>query len=447
MKTTVNEDEAEITIEPEPRPRSPTPPPSRGVTSAERSRASSVTEAVNALRNAYDSDSVSSRAPSFHWMHSERERHVDPAPQPKAGDVMFFPADAHVKTTRHEHHNDEEESKKHESDYVYTQVIKASVAEPDPPSKEDREAVYGYTKVIRASTRSYTADGSGRDSPVAVAGTSHANEGYEVPIRRTTMGTREVPYETEHGPIATGTSKMGVSMSDRLTRTVEDGDRTRFSAYNLGAMNFADEDNDDDDKIDPAQLRVKRPDTPPSDIPRRSVNRSSYRPPTPPNDIPLITPRESREVPPLNLPSTVTSPRDPYASYRPATPPTDFPITPRPPTPPLYFQSNAAKSPRPATPPFDAPDTSRSAIASPLNRSLAIDPSTGDPGSFQARQRLIESHLKKNQSGGPAPKPQTTTPAAPKFKAAPEPPKPYVPPVKITPGVIPPPPPPPPLPK
>ncbi|XP_052788376.1 proteoglycan 4-like [Mya arenaria] len=430
-----NTTEAEVTIV----PQTLTPPQSRGVTSAERSRASSVTEAVNALKrsvNAYDTDSVSSRAPSFRWMHSEPA--PTPVPAPVTGDVMFFPADAHVETTRHEHKADSET--REDNDYVYTQVIKQSVREDSTTKTDDKEKenVYGYTKVIRSYRE------SGRDSPVAAAASSATNEGYEVPVRRATKGTRDedVPYETEHSRRPVDFSKAGASMSDRLQHMVEDGDKTRFSHYNLGAMNFGTEE---EDEIEPVQLRVKRPETPPNDIPRSSFYSQSHkRPKTPPNDIPLVTPRESTEVPPLNLPSQMTSPRDPYTSYRPPTPPTDF--TPRPPTPPLFFGSKP-KSDRPETPPFDGPNTSRSAAASPLNRSMAVDPATGEPGSFHARARLIEAHLKRNQGGTPTPKPSTTT-AVPKFKqAAPAPPKPPGPTVHVTPGVVPPAPPPPPVPK
>ncbi|KAH3860874.1 hypothetical protein DPMN_023797 [Dreissena polymorpha] len=80
--------------------------------------------------------------------------------------------------------------------------------------------------------------------------------------------------------------------------------------------------------------------------------------------------------------------------------------------------SNAASSNhtnRPKTPPFDAPETARSGLASQgnvLNRSLAVEPTTGQPGSFQARQRLIEAHLQKNQSGPAPSKPTPSTSVA-----------------------------------
>lgn len=369
------------------------------------------------MGHADDSDSTdSSRAPSFTWAHDEPK-----APQPRAGDVMFFPAGTHVDDQRHTEPEPE--------------VHKPQPAQDDP---------YVYTKVIKTSVKENQRRRSS-DSPVQAenpAPTKFANEGYEVPVSRNT-GTRdeEISYETEHGRAANRNTNIGASMSDRLQDLVETGDKTRFTHYNIGAMNFGDEE----EEIDPDQIRHRRPNTPPPEPEADHIYaRAIKRPESPPNDIPLITPRESREVPPLDLDSAVASPRDQSFSYRPATPPKDFPITPK----------SSFVSPRPRTPPTDFPMTPKEETislipdTSDLNRSLAVDPSTGDPGSFQARQRLIEAHLMKNASSSnvPAPKPkETTTTATPPYKTTPAPPPAPV--IEITPGVIPPAPPPPPLPK
>ncbi|XP_052261684.1 uncharacterized protein LOC127865771 [Dreissena polymorpha] len=472
VKATAAED-TEVVIERRPRSRSRTPPPSRDVTSALQSRAMSEADDFNKLRRstkgAYESDSESSNAPSFRWAHAE------PAPEPVEGDVMFFPSGTLVDTQRHDSKTHEPLNTRKDDDYVYTQVIKASTREsvvrkddtdkdgvygythvirsstkntgegPKASTREsvvrkddtDKDGVYGYTHVIRSSTKN-TGEEPSRNSPVAVAGPSSAgDEGYEVPIRRSAKGPS---YETEHGIGRTGSiGNIGASMSDRLQYLVEDGEKSRFTKYNAGAINFGDDDVDDDE-IDPVQLRVKRTETPPTIIPRDSLySTSSKRPATPPSDIPPSA-RESTEVPPLILPkSTVVSPREPYSSYRPSTPPNDIPFTPRPPTPPLHFSSNAASSNhtnRPKTPPFDAPETARSGLASQgnvLNRSLAVEPTTGQPGSFQARQRLIEAHLQKNQSGPAPSKPTPSTSAAHRAEPTPVAPKPYVPLVHVTP--------------
>ncbi|XP_045213470.2 cell surface glycoprotein 1-like [Mercenaria mercenaria] len=425
-QVTIIRAEAEVNTDQTSQSRILTPPP----TQTERSRASSVTEAVNALRMSVkdhlDDDNVStsshsSKAPSFGWTQSEQR-----APDPVAGDVIFYPAGTQVETSRH--------------------------TEPHAIQKED---VYSYTKVIRSSAKA--SEPLPPESPIpAREPTSHSNEGYEVPkdIRRSATGTRdeEKHYQTEHDPVIGPYSDIGTSMSDRLQHLVEDGDKSRFSHYNVGAINFAEEEGDEE----PVQMRVKRPDTPPSDIPRESFySKVIKRPKSPPNDIPIVSPRESTEVPPLNLTSTVNSPRE--QSYRPSTPPKDFPITPqssfirpRPSTPPTDFPmtpKDSGVSARPATPPYDGLDTSR---VGETQRSTAVDPTTGEPGSFQARQRLIEAHLMKNAQPGPSGSGATAKPAQssvpkPAFTPAPQPPP--VPVVTVTPGVVPPAPPPPPLPR
>jgi hypothetical protein len=370
-----------------------------------------------------DSDSNSSHssnAPSFGWAQTEHR-----APDPVAGDVIFFPAGTEVETSR----NREPHAK--EDVYSYTKVIKSSMKEKTPPPPESPEP-----------------------HPAQM---SYANQGYETPkeLRRSTIGSRneENHYQTEPDTGYNPYSNIGASMSDRLQNLVEDGDKTRFSHYNVGAINFADEEGEEEEHV---EMRVKRPDTPPSDIPRESFYAKVIkRPKTPPNDIPVVSPRESTEVPPLNLASTVNSPRE--QSYRPATPPQDFPITPhssfvrpRPKTPPTDFPmtpTDSGVSARPPTPPYDAVDTSR---LGETQRSTAVDPSTGEPGSFQARQRLIEAHLLKN-AGSPAtsnpspPKPAQSSVPKPRFTPAPPPPS--VPVVTVIPGEVPPAPPPPPLPK
>ena len=399
-----------------------TPQPSHGVKSAERSRASSVTEAVRALKqsvmgHADDSDSSdSSRAPSFTWAHRERSPPPNAA-QPRTGDVMYFPAGAHVDTHRH------------------TEPVK----EPDQP-QPTQDDIYGYTKVIKSSVKDNQR--RARDSPELIqeptTRTHFAEEGYEVPLTRSTKGTRdeEVYYETEHGRVADRNTNIGSTMSDRLQNLVETGDKTRFTHYNIGAMNFGDEE----EEIDPEQIRTRRAVTPPDEpAPDHIYARAIRRPESPPNDIPLVSPRESREVPLLDFGSVVASPRDESYSYRPVTPPTDFPITPK------------SSFHRPRTPPTDFPMTPKeetfSAIPNGMDthRSTAVNPSTGEPGSFQARQRLIEAHLMKNTSSGPAPKPKVTpTPSYAKTTPAPAPPTHPV--IEVTPGVIPPAPPPPPIP-
>ncbi|KAL4239669.1 hypothetical protein ACF0H5_000475 [Mactra antiquata] len=437
----------EVVIEHESSSRPKTPPVAPIVLSTyaaptshdERSRASSVTEAVNALRMSVKDhldDSVSttshdsSKAPSFAWTKSHRHTDEQRAPDPVAGDVMFLPAGTAAPATRHS-------------------APEPKVSAFDEPKDE---VVYSYTKVIKSS-RNERAPSPIRESPAPIPGPRpHVNEGYEVPssLRRSKAGTRDEVrfYETEHDRTTGNYNQLGKSMSDRLQNLVEDGDKTRYSHYNLGAMNFGDEE---DKTEEPVQLRVRRPNTPPSDIP----NESHYaqvikRPRTPPNDIPLVSPRESTEVPPLNLRSTINSPREP--SYRPSTPPKDFPITPqssfmrpRPATPPTDFPMTPKTEALPVlpTPRYDVPDTARSE---------AVDPTTGVAGSFQARRRFIEAHLQKNISpAGPAQSSSASKPAAPKTKVAPPPPPqappPQVPAVHITPGVIPPAPPPPPLPK
>lgn len=375
--------------------------------STDRSRASSVTEAVKALKRSVqghldDSDSTdSSNAPSFNWAHTER------APDPASGDVMFFPAGTQVETKRHTHNEPEPHSSASHNDdpYVYTKVIKPSVKDG-----------------LRNSRR----------SPVEVEPTRFANEGYEVPVSRSVEGTRdeEIPYETEHDRVGKQTSNIGASMSDRLQDLVEEGDKSRFTHYNLGAMNFGEEEDEKDKE------QIRRPADRETD---HIYSRAIKRPESPPNDIPAVSPRVSAEVPPLNLHSDVGSPRDQSLSYRPATPPKDFPITPK-----SSFMSH-----RPRTPPTDFPMTPKEEsipVDSDLNRSLAVDPSTGEPGSFQARQRLIEAHLMKNTSGSNVqaqkPKATTTTPA---YRETSTQPPPSVPTVEVTPGVIPPAPPPPPI--
>lgn len=423
--------EAEINIDQASQSRLLTPPP----TKSERSRASSVTEAVNALRmsvkdhlDGNDSDSNvshSSKAPSFGWTQSEQR-----APDPVAGDVLFFPAGTVVETDRN--------------------------TEPHAKQKED---VYSYTKVIKSSTKERAPS---PESPAPVPGPKpYPNGGYEVPIdlRSSTKGTREEDrkYQTEHDPLTRAYSDIGASMSDRLQNLVEGGDKSRFSHYNVGAINFAEEDGEEE-LDEPVQMRVKRPETPPVDIPRNSYySKVIKRPRTPENDIPLISPRESTEVPPLNLTSTVNSPREQSYSYRPATPPKDFPITPqssfirpRPPTPPTDFPITpkaSMVSPRSPSPPYDVLNTSR---LGETHRSSAVDPTTGEPGSFQARQRLIEAHLQKNVQPGPSPggsAPKTVQSSAHQPTPTPAPQPPPAPLVTVTPGVIPPAPPPPPLPR
>lgn len=389
----------------------------------DRSRASSVTEAVNALRMSVqdhvddDSDSSSShsssKAPSFRWAHTEHQR----APEPKAGDVIFFAAGVEVETERNQ----------------------------EPHAKQKDDNVYSYSKVIKRSTKERAPSPERRESPVT-APPPVENEGYEVPkdLRRSTAGTREEEksYQTEHDRVTSGQySHIGVSMSDRLQHLVEDGDKSRVTHYNIGAIDFGDEE-PDAEKI---EMRVRRPDTPPVDIPGDSFySKVHRRPKTPPNDIPL-TSRDSAEVPRLNLGSSMYSPRDVNSSYRPSTPPKDFPITPqssfikpRPKTPPTDFPMTPTEDVnRPRTPPYDAPDTSRSA---------AVDPSTGEPGSFQARRRLIEAHLMKNVQSAPSKAPTAQTPPPKPAHTPAPPPAPSAPIVHVTPGVIPPPPPPPPLP-
>lgn len=394
----------------EPRARSTTPPPSRGMRSTDRSRASSVTEAVKAIQKSVqghdDGDTSDSSAPSFNWAHNHTER----APDPRPGDVVFLPADTQRK----------------------------SEPEPKPQSYTQNDDSHVYSRVIKTSSQREDQRIS-RASPVQVEPSrTFANEDYEIPLSRSTKGTRdeEISYETEHGRLQQRGTDLRASMSDRLQDLVETGDQSRFTSYNLGAVNFGEEE----DEVDAEQPQRRKSDTPP---PSTSVDhiyaRAIKRPASPPNDIPAVTPRVSAEVPPLDLYSTVGSPRD----SRPVTPPQDFPITPKP-----SFNMH-----RPRTPPTDFPMTPKEGPSSgfpentELNRSLAVNPSTGEPGSFQARQRLIEAHLQRNSSpsSAPAPKPkaQTTTPS---YKTTPAPAPPPVAPVEITPGVIPPAPPPPPLP-
>ena len=397
-----------------PRPETPPPPPPK--LSPERSRASSVTEGLRALSKSTkdhfgdDSDSDSSKAPSFNWAQTDR------APEPKAGDVMFFPAGTGTDT--------------------------------DTKKPDIKDQVYGYTKVIRQLVKESQPKASVMiqepEKPSTREPAELINGGYEVPK----SSLRRSAYETELSQTNRNYNDIGASMSDRLQSLVEDGDKTRFSKYNVGAISFEEDEGETEEEEEPVQLRVRdRPATPPADFPRDSFHSQvSARPNTPFRDIPLIIPRESTEIPPLDLQSSVNSPTDYRRLLRPVTPPHDYPVSPnRPKTPPKDFNT-----PRPPTPPRDI-DTNRSEIGNNnLNvsmRSQPVDPNTGAPGSFQARQRLIEAHLMRNVSPEKSSNEQSNRKTEVLQQEVPSTPAEAPPTMYAPPGTVPPPPPPPPLPK
>ena len=405
------------------RSKSRTPPPRtpQSRLSPDRSRASSVTEAVNALRMSVrqhgskdiDTDTAS-ELDSPRPLSSEEQR----APDPVAGDVLFYPAGAHPPALRETH-------------------------VPDLHNAPDTtDQVYSYTKVIKSNTIEHMTEETGmtQDSSSPAPLRSSAVERRGSPevtrssMRANYLGTRDEepePYETEHTVQSTSyvyTGDIRASMSDRITSLVEDGDKTRFSHYNVGAVTLG-EESDEDEEMN-VQLRTKRPATPPNDI-RSSFYSKPRRPTTPPNDIPLITPTESAEIPRLDLQSSSATPRVMHL-YRPESPPRDFPITP---------QSSIIR-PRPSTPPFDI-DTHRESMLS--NRSEAVNPATGEPGSFQARKRLIEAHLKTQVDADKGNTNVKVTQKSPQVLPRSEPSSQTQATITITPGVIPPAPPPPPI--
>ena len=390
-------EEVEIHQRERPRSRSRSKSPERLsplALSPDRSRASSVTEAVNALRMSVrqhggkdiDTDTASELNDSRPFTPDDQR-----APDPVAGDVLFFPAGAHPPSLRASH-------KPHD-------------IQPEPKHEYRTEEVYSYTKLIKASTNGQTGDtgepdgtSNQKNSPVLLR-SSAVKPGTTDAARSSTranyLGTRDLepkPYETEHtaqGASYTYSTDIRTSMSDRITSLVEDGDKSRFSHYNVGAVTLGEESGDDELDSRPPPVRKRAP-TPPNDF-RSSLYSKPIRPSTPPNDIPLISPSESTEIPRLNLQSSSATPRVMHL-YRPESPPRDFPITP---------QSSIIR-PRPTTPPFDADthrdtqrdsqgiqrDSQRESMIS--NRSEAVNPATGEPGSFQARKRLIERHLQQN---------------------------------------------------
>ena len=420
--------------------------------SPERSRASSVTEAVNALRMSVrqhggkdiDTDTASELNDSSPFSPVDHDQR---APDPVAGDVLFFPAGVQPPSLRASH--------------------KPRDIQPEPKHGERVEEVYSYTKLIRASTNDHTEKDTGerddtsnqKNSPVLIRASyvkSGATDAARSSTRANYLGTRDLepkPYETEHTVQGVSyTTDIKASMSDRITSLVEDGDKSRFSHYNVGAVTLGDESGDDevDTRVPAAR---KRAPTPPSDF-RSSLYSKPIRPSTPPNDIPLISPSESTDIPRLNLQSSSATPRVMHL-YRPESPPRDFPITP---------QSSIIR-PRPTTPPFDADthrdtqrdsqgiqrDSQRESMIS--SRSEAVNPATGEPGSFQARKRLIERHLQQNvvqggdkgntnpkvahKTGGNIPhsEPRAQTSIQPTRTT-----------IRVSPGVVPPAPPPPPMP-
>lgn len=418
----------------------PRTPPSRR--SPERSRASSVTEAVNALR-------MSVRQHGSKDIATDTESEVDTsrpftpreqrAPDPVAGDVLFFPAGTDPPSLRESHKPKPDRT---EQVYSYTKLIKTSTEEQ---TTEDPVTSTENDKGMSSSTHlgTSTVDPFLLRSSAAVRGTPEA---VRSSVTANYLGTRDQEpkaYETEHTVQRAGyiyTTDLRTSMSDRITAMVEDGDKTRFSHYNVGAVTLGEESGEDE-----ADAAVRQPATRPNDISSsiysKPLRPSTIRPSTPPNDIPLISPSESTEIPRLNLQSSTVS-----YNYRPESPPRDFPITP---------QSSILR-PRPSTPPFDA-DTQRdikrgsereSVIS---NRSEAVNPATGEPGSFQARKRLIEAHLQKNvgdiEKGSTNPKVPRKTPdnvprAEPGRQTSVQPTRSTI---VVQPGVIPPAPPPPPL--
>lgn len=364
--------------------------------SPDRSRASSVTEAVNALRMSVrqhggkdiDTDTASELNDSRPITPNDQR-----APDPVAGDVLFFPAGAQPPSLRASH-------KPHD-------------IQPETKHEDRTEEVYSYTKIIKASTDEQTVEetriadetSKQKSSPVLLRSSvvkQRTPEAARSSTRANYLGTRDIepkPYETEHtvhGASYTYTADIKASMSDRITSLVEDGDKTRFSHYNVGAVTLGGEESGEDEGDGRAAAVPKRAATPPNDF-RSSLYSKPIRPSTPPNDIPLISPSESTEIPRLDLQSSSATPRVMHL-YRPASPPRDFPITP---------QSSIIR-PRPTTPPFDADthrdtqrdshgiqrDSQRESMIS--NRSEAVNPATGEPGSFQARKRLIERHLQQN---------------------------------------------------
>ena len=409
------------------RSRSRTPPrtrtpPSR--LSPDRSRASSVTEAVNALRMSIrqhgskdiDTDTASEIGLDSPIPFGSQEHR---APDPVAGDVLFFPAGAQPPSLRESH----------------------------VPVVDTTEQVYSYTKVIKSNNDEQVTEETGETqvkiSPTPLRTSKVRLDDTEVSrssVKANYLGTRDEepkPYETEH-TVQTNSyiykGDMRTSMSDRLTSLVEDGDKTRFSHYNVGAVTLGDETEEDNETE--VQMRPKRPPTPPNDI-RSSIYSRPLRPSTPPNDIPLISPRESSEIPRLDLQSSSATPRVMHL-YRPESPPRDFPITP---------QSSLVR-PRPSTPPFDI-ETHRESMLS--SRSEAVNPATGEPGSFQARKRLIEAHL---QTQVDPDKSKANVKVNRKSSQAVSYPDPlshnrvvndHTPAITVTPGVIPPAPPPPPI--
>lgn len=416
----------------------PRTPPSRR--SPERSRASSVTEAVNALRMSVRqhgskdiaTDTESELDTSRPFTPEERR-----APDPVAGDVLFFPAGVQPPSLRESHQQIVDRT---EQVYSYTKLIKSNTEEQ---TTEDPVATNENYKDRSSPTplRSSTVDHAPLRSSAVYRGTPEAARSS---VQANYLGTRDQepkPYETEHTVQDTGytyTTNIRASMSDRITSLVEDGDKTRFSHYNVGAVTLGAESGEDEE--DGVQVRFKRPATPPKDF-HSSLYSRPIRPSTPPNDIPLISPSESTEIPRLDLQSSSATPR--VMSYRPASPPRDFPITP---------QSSILR-PRPSTPPFDADthrDTHRESMLS--NRSAAVNPATGEPGSFQARKRLIEAHLQNvvqtdTEKGSTNPKITRKTPEnIPRSEPSSQTPVPFSrSTIVVAPGVIPPAPPPPPL--
>lgn len=376
----------EVEIHQTERSRSPSKSPARtppSRRSPERSRASSVTEAVNALRMsvkqhgskdiATDTESELDTSRPF----SPQEQR---APDPVAGDVLFLPAGAQQPSLRESH---KPAADRTEQVYSYTKLIKSNREEQTTEEYESNKRDSRYP--LRSSTvdpaphRSSVTDPAPLRSSVADHGTPKMEQR---PVQANYLGTRDQEpkaYETEHTVQSPGymyVPDIRTSMSDRITALVEDGDKTRFTHYNVGAVTLGEESGEDEGD----GMQVKRPATPPKDF--SGIYSRPFRPSSPPNDIPLISPTESTEIPRLDLQSSSATPR--VMSYRPASPPRDFPITP---------QSSILR-PRPSTPPFDADthrETQRESLIS--NRSEAVNPATGEPGSFQARKRLIEAHL------------------------------------------------------
>ena len=422
----------------------PRTPPSRR--SPERSRASSVTEAVNALR-------MSIRQHGSKDIATDTESEVDTsrpftpreqrAPDPVAGDVLFFPAGTDPPSLRESHKPKPDRT---EQVYSYTKLIKTTTEDQtteDPVTSNENDKGRSSSHQLRTST----VDPSPLRSSAAVRGTPEA---VRSSVKANYLGTRDQEpkaYETEHTVQGAGyiyTTDLRTSMSDRITAMVEDGDKTRFTHYNVGAVILGEESGEDE-----ADAAVKQPATRPNDISSsiysKPLRPSTIRPSTPPNDIPLISPSESTEIPRLNLQSSTVS-----YNYRPESPPRDFPITP---------QSSILR-PRPSTPPFDADtqrdtqrDIKRGSERESLisNRSEAVNPATGEPGSFQARKRLIEAHLQKNvgdiEKGSTNPKVPRKTPdhvprVEPSRQTSVQPTRSTI---VVQPGVIPPAPPPPPL--